>query len=324
MRKEDCMQRIYKRSMVDFIEGRMPPADFVAWLESTPEALDWLQSRVPEGMTMQDSIEVSMEYFLKKLPDVRYREIMTAYGDLRDTENAPVHEQIPKALEVVRLLSAVDPKKVGFDSIIPMLLPNYDLVLRSPQSYKPDYVAYMVDGVRKLFTETYRAVETYPYDVRRMAERQKTATRLGYQLNLQGWLCRLMEQLFPEETFLRDNSLSKKHSFLLDACPEYIGGAEVEEAGIIEDILDSVPATLSESKRIKEVRSRIKKAFHVSGIIYPRWVQEAEWPLAQSGKPMRFVRQKRKKGKECEGMLYTLFYFEDPDTGKERIVEQFT
>ena len=111
---------------------------------------------------------------------------------------------------------------------------------------------------------------------------------------------------------------------MLDACPEYIGGVEVEEAGIIEAILDSVPETLPKSKRIKEVKSRIKEAFHVSGIIYPRWVQEAEWPVSASGKPMRFVKQKRKKGKEYENMLYTLFYFEDPDTGEERIVEQFT
>lgn len=318
------MERIYKKNIVDFIEGRMHPADFVAWFESNPEALDWLQSLIPEGMTMDDSIEVGMDYFLKKLPDVRCREIMTAYGDLRDAGNAPVHEQIPKALEVVRLLSAVDPKKVGFDSIIPMLLPNYDLVLRSPQSYKPDYVAHMVDGVRTLFTREYRSVETYPYDVRRMAERQKTTTRLGYQLNLQGWLCWLMEQLVPEETFVRDNTLSEKHSFMLDACPEYIGGVEVEEAGIIEAILDSVPETMPKSKRIKEVKSRIKKAFHVAGIVYPRWVQEAEWPVSPNGKPMKFVKQKRKKGKEYEGMLYTLFYFEDVDTGEERIVEQFT
>ena len=93
---------------------------------------------------------------------------------------------------------------------------------------------------------------------------------------------------------------------------------------VIEDILDSVPETLPKSKRIKEVKSRIKEAFHVSGIIYPRWVQEAEWPVSPNGKPMRFVKQKRKKGKEYENMLYTLFYFEDVDTGEERIVEQFT
>ena len=78
------------------------------------------------------------------------------------------------------------------------------------------------------------------------------------------------------------------------------------------------------SKRIKEVKSRIKAAFHVSGIIYPRWVQEAEWPVSPNGKPMKFVKQKRKKGKEYENMLYTLFYFEDVDTGEERVVEQFT
>ncbi len=318
------MDRIYKKNIVDFIEGRMPPADFVAWFESTPEALDWLQSLIPEGMTTDDWFETDMDYFLKKLPAAKYEAIMAAYRALCEAEGAPIEAQIPVALEVVRLLSAVDPKQVRFDSIIPMLLPNYDTVLRSPASYKPDYVAHMVGGVRELFTETYRAVETFPYDVRRMAERQKTPDRLGHQLNLQGWLYRLMGQLFPEEIFHRDNTLSEKHSFMLDACPEYIGGVEVEEAGIIEDILDSVPETMPKNKRIKEVKSRIKEAFHVSGIIYPRWVQEPEWPLSQSGKPLRFVKQKRKKGKEYEGMLYTLFCFEDVDTGEERVVEQFT
>ena len=318
------MQRTYKRNIVDFIEGRMPPAEFEAWFESTPAALDWLQSLIPEGMTMDDCVEVTMDYFLKKLPVNEYEEIMAAYRALCEAEGAPIEAQIPLALEVVRLLSAVDPKKVRFESIIPILLPNFDLVLRSPASYKPDYVAHMVDGVRTLFTREYRSVGTFPYDVRRMAERLKTTTRLGYQLNLQGWLYWLMEQLFPEEIFVRDNTLSEKHSFLLNACPEYIGGVEVEEAGIIEDILDSVPEALPKTKRIKEVKSRIKEAFHVSGIVYPRWVQEAEWPVSPSGKPMRFVKQKRKKGKEYENMLYTLFYFEDVDTGEERIVEQFT
>ena len=318
------MQQIYKRNIVDFIEGRIPPAEFVAWLESTPEALDWLQSLIPEGMTMDDCVEVTMDYFLKKLPVNEYEEIMAAYRALCEAKGAPIEAQIPLALEVVRLLSAVDPKKVRFESIIPILLPNFDLVLRSPASYKPDYVAHMVDGVRTLFTREYRSVGTFPYDVRRMAERQKTATRLGYQLNLQGWLYWLMEQIFPEEIFVRDNTLSEKHSFLLDACPEYIGGVEVEEAGIIEAILDSVPETMPKSKRVKEVKSRIKEAFHVSGIVYPRWVQEAEWPVSASGKPMKFIKQKRKKGKEYENMLYTLFCFKDVDTGEERVVEQFT
>ena len=318
------MERIYKRNIVDFIEGRMPPADFVAWLESTPEALDWLQSLIPEGMTMDDSIEVNMDYFLKKLPAAAYEAIMAAYKALCGAQDQPTEAQIPLALEVVRLLSAVDPKIVKFDSIIPILLPNFDLVLRSPQNYKPDYVAHMAEGVRTLFIREYQTVEKFPYDVRRMAERLKTPGRLGYHLNLQGWLYWLMGQLFPNETLTRDNALCEKHSFMLNACPEYIGGVEVEDAGILEAILESVPETMPKSKRIKEVKSRIKEAFHVSGIVYPRWVQEAEWPVSSNGKPMKFVKQKRKKGKEYEGMPYTLFYFEDPDTGEERIVEQFT
>ena len=318
------MEHIYMKNIVDFIEGRMPPAEFADWFETTPEALDWLQSLIPEGMTMDDWFVTDMDYFLKKLPAAEYEAIMTAYKALCDAQDQPTEAQIPLALEAVRLLLAVDPKTVNFDSIIPILLPNFDLVLRSPASYKPDYVAHMVDGVRTLFTREYQTWEKFPYDVRRMAERQKTLGRLGYYLNLQGWLYRLMGQLFPDETLILDNALSEKHSFMLYACPEYIGGVEVEDAGILEAILDGVPETMPKNKRIKEVKSRIKEAFHISGIIYPRWVQEAEWPVSASGKPLRFVKQKRKKGKEYENMLYTLFYFEDVDTGEERVVEQFT
>lgn len=292
------MEQIYKKNIVDFIEGRMQPAEFVAWFESTPEVLDWLQSLIPEGMIMDDLVEVTMDYFLKKLPVHEYEVIMAAYRALCEAEGAPIEAQIPVALEVVRLLSDVDPQSVQFDSIISLLLTNYDAVLRSPMNYKPDYVVYMLGGVRALFTRTYQTVEIFPYDVRRMAERDKTPDRMGYQLNLQSWLCQLMGLLFPDETLVRDKTLSEKHSFMLDACPEYIGGVEVEDAGIIEDILDSVPETLPKSKRIKEVKFHIKEAFHVSGIIYPRWVQEAEWPVSPSGKPLRFIKQKRKKGKE--------------------------
>jgi hypothetical protein len=108
------------------------------------------------------------------------------------------------------------------------------------------------------------------------------------------------------------------------SCRKYNPDRAVEESKL-QAILDLNGTDVNgKNKRIKEVKSRIKEAFHVSGIIYPRWVQEAEWPLSASGKPMKFVGQKRKKGKEYEGMLYTLFYFEDVDTGEERVVEQFT
>ena len=43
-----------------------------------------------------------------------------------------------------------------------------------------------------------------------------------------------------------------------------------------------------------------------------------------NGKPLRFVEQKRKKGKEYANMLYTQFFFEDVDTGETRVIDQFT
>jgi hypothetical protein len=36
------------------------------------------------------------------------------------------------------------------------------------------------------------------------------------------------------------------------------------------------------------------------------------------------VDQKRKKGKSYEMMMYTEFWFEDVETGEQRVVEQFT
>ena len=64
--------------------------------------------------------------------------------------------------------------------------------------------------------------------------------------------------------------------------------------------------------------------FHIEKNKYPRWVQSAEWPLGQNNKPMKFVEQKRKKGKSYEMMMYTEFWFEDVETGEKRAVEQFT
>ena len=68
----------------------------------------------------------------------------------------------------------------------------------------------------------------------------------------------------------------------------------------------------------------IKELFHIESNKYPRWIQSPEWPIGENGVPMRFVSQKRKKGKEYETILYTEFLFEDVKTGEQRVVEQFT
>ena len=73
-----------------------------------------------------------------------------------------------------------------------------------------------------------------------------------------------------------------------------------------------------------QIKELIKKEFHIVGTKYPRWVQGGEWPVSKSGKPMRFVEQKRKKGKEYQDVLYTIYVFEDLDTLEKRIIEQFT
>lgn len=67
-----------------------------------------------------------------------------------------------------------------------------------------------------------------------------------------------------------------------------------------------------------------KKEFHIEGMKYPRWIQGGEWPVSKSGKPVRFIEQKRKKGKEYSTMLYTQFFFEDVETGEIRVIDQFT
>ena len=119
-----------------------------------------------------------------------------------------------------------------------------------------------------------------------------------------------------------DETLSKKFDFMLDACPEYIGGEEVDE--ILENLLESLPEELSKAKKVKLYKERVKAMFHIEKNKYPRWVQSAEWPLGQNNKPMKFVEQKRKKGKSYEMMMYTEFWFEDVETGEKRAVEQFT
>ena len=57
---------------------------------------------------------------------------------------------------------------------------------------------------------------------------------------------------------------------------------------------------------------------------YPRWVQYAEWPASASGKPMRFVEQKKAKGKVYAEIMLTHYTFEDVDTGEQRVIDQFT
>ena len=110
--------------------------------------------------------------------------------------------------------------------------------------------------------------------------------------------------------------------FWIDFVEGRISVPEVDH--LLDELLETLPEGLSKAKRAKLYKEKVKELFGIQDKKYPRWVQEAEWPIASSGKPMRFVEQKRAKGKEYAMTLLTHYVFEDPDTGEQRVVDQFT
>ena len=169
------------------------------------------------------------------------------------------------------------------------------------------------------------SAENVPFTVQIMLREELAKggrSNLAHNLNIHSCLSGILVRVFPEDGITIDETLEKKFDFMLDACPEAVDGPEVEQ--VIEDLLESLPAELSKAKRVKLFKDKVKEVFPTAGGKWPRWVQGAEWPLGMNGKPMRFVEQKRKKGKEYANMLYTQFFFEDVDTGETRVIDQFT
>ena len=123
-------------------------------------------------------------------------------------------------------------------------------------------------------------------------------------------ISRLMKEAFPDEEMQVDSTLEDKFRFILIACPEYLYSAEIENAGILESLIEEFPESMPKTKRIKAFRDKLKAMFYVEGQKYPRWIQESEWPLSKTGKPTKFLRQKSK------GEV-SFYYFLDVDTGEE-------
>ena len=151
---------------------------------------------------------------------------------------------------------------------------------------------------------------------------QGASCQLGRYLNIHGYFSRVLTMAFPDEGIVVDDTLDKKFNFMLDACPSYIGGHEVNH--LLDALLAEIPEDLGKAKRVKLYKEKVKALFPLAGKKRPYWVQEAEWPLSPSGKPMRFVEQKKAKGKDYAMSMFTRFIFEDVDTGEVRVIEQFT
>ena len=214
--------------VIDFVEGRVLPCDFIAEINKSNEILDWVQSIVPPQI--KGSIAVPIES-----DDPRIR-----------IKNIPVPYNIYDAF-----------KKFEYP------------------------------GFRK--------------------------NSLGYQLNVHSEISRIMVAAFPEKRLVPDEKTRKMFRFLLEVCPSYIGGSEVDESGILEEVVTSIPKELSKTARQRWAKERIKELFHVEGRHRPYWIQEPEWPMYQ-GKPMKYIRTER-INKEMQN-----HFFVDEETGTERIV----
>ena len=317
----------YKSQIIEFIEGKTDPRAFCAWLDSTPAVFDWLQCMIPQDKTIRSAVEVKIDYFLKDLPKSKHEEIDAAYESLCEVTD------VERAKKLVDLLCSLDAKAVNFDSSVRaelftdtmnLLLYNFKKVLDHPGEYKDKYVQSMCTSVKEFFEQKYTTVQEVPYDVKAVYSKNKTGSKTWTYVNIQSWLHGLMIEIYPDEQIVKDESLHEKASFMMDVCPDYIEGHEIDEAGIIEAIMAKVPESLPKAKRKKQIKELIKQEFHIEGIKYPRWIQGGEWPVSKSGKPMRFVEQKKKKGKEYAQMLYTQYFFQDVETGEIRVIEQFT
>ena len=117
----------------------------------------------------------------------------------------------------------------------------------------------------------------------------------------------------PDEEIEISDYVHKLFNFVIDTCPEYIGGPEVDASNILLDIYNRLPPG-TETARKKEFKSQIKALFRCKGAKRPRWIQEAEWPMGKNS-PMVFVSQSHSAD------VY-LYVFEDADTGEKRTITQ--
>lgn len=92
-----------------------------------------------------------------------------------------------------------------------------------------------------------------------------------------------------------------------------IGGAEV--MSYVAEVLNKFPRTMKKADRAAAGKEALWKAFHIKDRKFPRWAQEADWPMGKNS-PMEYLGQRR------DGELVEL-RFRDVDTGEERTVEQY-
>ena len=134
-------------------------------------------------------------------------------------------------------------------------------------------------------------------------------TRYGLMFELSQFLTQRNIPFCPYAKYTDD------YLFFLNIQPSWLD--IIDDQGIFDKILEERPTELSKTKQIAWGKARLKELFRYDKT-YPRWVQGAEWPIV-NGKPLMFSHQSKEK-KDDERVY---FYFYDPDTMEETVVEQF-
>ncbi len=130
-------------------------------------------------------------------------------------------------------------------------------------------------------------------------------------LNLFGILKHFYGYKYPDDTLT-----TKYHdafSLYLDAIQDCFEGPEVD--GLVNEIIEKYLPLQPKTRRKKEAKEAVRKAFHVENRKRPYWIQGAEWPMGEDS-PMRFVKRVQ-RGEQVD------YYFEDVKTGVARIVTQY-
>ena len=118
---------------------------------------------------------------------------------------------------------------------------------------------------------------------------------------------------FRKEKLKLKNPDAEKYLNLQKMLPAWL---DIREEDLLLDIYNSAPSNLTKADKLKYCKDKVKEIFRFDNKP-PRWVQSPEWPIV-NGKPLVF----RKQSKETPEDERVFFYFYDPDTKKETIIEQ--
>lgn len=105
-----------------------------------------------------------------------------------------------------------------------------------------------------------------------------------------------------------------EYEFMLDVIPRYLCSGTSEEY-ISSQIIPKYPADMKKALRKNTIKEEIKNTFKRECKAYPRWLQNAQWPIGTDNLPMLFIKQEitADTGK---------YYFKDSTTGEIQIVTQ--